>query len=230
MRMQRIERVVIADAHPLERLGMTSVVRSVFHYDKLEFASGRLELEQLLEQPTDLALIDLDLPGFAACDIHRIRSRFPATQIVVVSSESTPNKVLSVLACGVHGFIPKSLEHSQLVNALQQVASGSIYVPQALSQISSGSPAAEPGLTRQLSLRQQQVLTLAGQGRSNKEIGRMLDISEATVKVHISAAFKSMGVNNRVRAIALFNRLSDPQGLLPLATEASFRAEAARPD
>lgn len=221
MRMHQIGRIVVADAHSLERLGIAAVLRSVFHCNHLDFASGRGELDELLNAQPDLVLIDSEFPGFTASDIRQIRANFPSTRFVIVSSDCSPATVLTTIGCGVDGFIPKSLGHPEMIAAFRQIAAGYVYVPHVVADAPQLSPANESArsasVLRELTQRQQQVLELASDGKSNKEIGRQLDISEATVKVHLSAAFRALGVNNRLSAVALFRHWRDPQASLPLS-------------
>lgn len=220
MRTQQIGRIVVADSHPLERLGMAAVVKSVFHCESLDFATGRGELERLLKLSPNLLLLDFELPGLSESEIHQIRADYPSTRIVIISSDCSPQAVLAILGCGVHGFIPKSLNQPDMVAALRQVAAGYVYVPHLVcdvhSDLSAGTARSSQAAARELTHRQQQVLKLACQGKSNKEIGRELEITESTVKVHISAAFRAIGASNRLSAAALFRHWQDPQASLPL--------------
>lgn len=128
-------------------------------------------------------------------------------------SQCPVETVFTLLGCGVHGIIPKTLAAADVHKAFDLVASGLIYVP---ADICDTSVAAIPdrrarratGADR-LSVRQVEVLRLAAKGSSNKEIARHLSIAEATVKVHLGAAFRNMGVNNRARAVAAFREADE---------------------
>lgn len=220
MRHAQIGRVLIADAHPLERLGVAALVKCALHHHDIDFASSHFELQQKLADNPAIVLVDLHLSGLAEHDLQAIRAEHPAAKLIILSSDASVRNILGILGCGVHGLIPKSLRQEEFVAALRQVAGGQIFVPASLSEgfaVSGGDrfPAGER--PRRLSCRQRQVLRLASAGKSNKEIARELMISEATVKVHISAAFRSMGVKNRVSAVAMFRQMLDPQGELALA-------------
>ena len=203
-----IGRAIIADVHPLERLGIRSVLRQAFSCDSddTEDFDG---LTQLMAAPAVVAVVDWDLPGFNSPDqIRELRRLYPATRIIVVCSQCTVDTVFALLACGVHGIIPKTLAAVDVQRAFALVASGLIYVPADICDSSlSATPdsaAKRANQADRLSIRQVEVLRLAAKGGSNKEIARQLSIAEATVKVHLGAAFRNMGVNNRARAVAAF--------------------------
>jgi DNA-binding NarL/FixJ family response regulator len=110
-----------------------------------------------------------------------------------------------LLSCGVHGIIPKSLAATTLIKAFALVANGTVYIPGDIGDggVSDRFSSAELQESRanQLSLRQDEVLRLAARGQTNKEIARQLSIAEGTVKVHLGAAFRNMGVTNRMHAV-----------------------------
>ncbi|MCZ8315571.1 response regulator transcription factor, partial [Phreatobacter sp.] len=123
----------------------------------------------------------------------------------VVSGSDSRTDVLAALAAGVNGFVPKGLRDDDLVAALRTILAGAIYVPATLAQ--STGPAAEPvspgiDLAR-LTPRQREVLDLLVEGRSNKEIARALDLGHGTVKIHLAAVFRHLGVSNRAAAAAI---------------------------
>jgi DNA-binding NarL/FixJ family response regulator len=212
-------RAIIADAHPLERLGIQTVLKQAFSCDS-DDTEDFAGLTQLMAAPAVVAVVDWDLPGFNSPDqIRELRMLYPATRIIVVCTMCPLDTVLTLLACGVHGIIPKTLPAADAQKAFALVASGMIYVPADIcdAAVSDSADEAEnrTGRPERLSVRQVEVLRLAAKGGSNKEIARQLSIAEATVKVHLGAAFRNMGVNNRVRAVAAFRERggeSSPSG------------------
>lgn len=207
---ERLGPIVIADAHPLERLGITSVFRQYFGSEAIEVADDFTELERFMASGVALAVIDRDLPGLISSEqIRRLRVSHLATRIVLVSAACSLDIALDALRCGAHGFVPKTLGSVDFVQAFRMIAQGLVYIPNQICDVALLKDAAREdrgaALARKLSERQSQVLRLACEGCSNKEIGRHLSISEATVKVHIGAAFRAMGVTSRARAIAAFH-------------------------
>jgi DNA-binding NarL/FixJ family response regulator len=150
-----------------------------------------------------------------------LRRDYPTLPLVVLSALDDPGTVKAVLAGGALGFIPKSSPHKVMVQALRLVLAGGRYLPPELMPELAGddwasvpAPAARPGTaggasaeTLGLTGRQQQVLALLAQGKSNKQICRVLGLAEATVKVHVSAVLKALKVTSRTQAIVMVNRL-----------------------
>jgi DNA-binding NarL/FixJ family response regulator len=161
----------------------------------------------------DLALLDLGLPdsqGLAS--LAALRAALPELTVVVLSADARRDTIVAAIEAGAAGFIPKAAQGSVLADALRQVLDGGVYVPaEALVADETGADAAA---IEELSPRQVQVLQLLLQGKSNKLIGRALDLSESTVKTHLLAIFRRLEVNNRTQAVLAAARLGLrlPQG------------------
>jgi DNA-binding NarL/FixJ family response regulator len=166
----------------------------------------------------ELVFLDLGLPdadGFAM--LKDLRDRYPSLPIVVLSALQDRDSVTRALDFGAVGFIPKSAQRAVMLSALQLVFAGGIYVPpeilhregappkQALPAVRNGRPlsAGDLGLTE----RQMEVLSLLVGGKSNKAIGRALDLAEPTVKNHITAILRALRVTTRAEAIVAANQL-----------------------
>lgn len=113
--------------------------------------------------------------------------------------------VLDTLATGVDGYIPKSMEVSEMVKAFRTVLSGHVFVPEVLSastvELDAHVKSRVFGVQHILTSRQIDVLQLLAEGQSNKQIARTLNLAESTIKVHLNAAFHALGVHNRRRAL-----------------------------
>lgn len=219
MSSRRLGAVVIADAHPLERLALAGILKDVFSCESITCVGEWKELEQSLSAATSLAVLDLDLPGTGSPEhLRHLHIRYPHLKIVVVSESWNMSSVMSGLSAGIYGFVPKTLSRPELLAAFRLVADGQVFVPRQICELAAHLNASElHGIQKRtfhLSERQMQVLRLACEGLSNKQIGRNLHISESTVKVHMSAAFKALSVNNRAEAIAAFRVLDSAQGSL----------------
>ncbi|KRC05575.1 hypothetical protein ASE06_19910 [Sphingopyxis sp. Root214] len=156
----------------------------------------------------DLVTIDLGLPGMHKREgLRDLRVKYPDVRVVVVTASRDREMVLDALGAGVHGYIPKDYPVHEMADALLKVLGGQIYVPSFLSDLHArkASIADDDGGAHETALtgRQFEVLNLLAAGRSNKEIARLLSIAEGTVKVHIAAAFRMLGVHNRVSAVAV---------------------------
>lgn len=156
----------------------------------------------------DLILLDLRLPGFQG---HEAISEFvrqrPDLPIIVLSSSEDPADVRKAIALGALGYVPKSASRRALLSAIDLVMNGEIYVPPLLAGPADHSPPpAEPNTAR-LTERQIEVLARLSQGQSNKSIAVGLNLSEKTVKTHISAIFKTLNVVNRTQAASVGREL-----------------------
>ncbi len=152
-----------------------------------------------------LAIFDLSMPGMqSAASLAAVRECYPDLPIAVVSGSDSRTDVLAALAAGVNGFVPKGLRDDDLVAALKTILGGAIYVPATLAQSAAATEPATTGIDlARLTPRQREVLDLLVEGRSNKEIARALDLGHGTVKIHLAAVFRHLGVSNRAAAAAI---------------------------
>ena len=147
--------------------------------------------------------------------LKRISEAFENAVIVVLSGEENPQLIRSIIDHGAAGFIPKSSTQDILIAALKLILAGGVYIPAvavnaaplAADASSATTESLEEGINT-LSQRQLEVLQRAVQGKSNKVIARELFIAEGTVKAHLSAAFRALGVSNRTEAVYAASRLN----------------------
>lgn len=191
-------KILIADDHALFREGMRHTLQQL---DKnavvIETCDYSATREQLASHPDlDLALIDLNMPTQdKTANIDTLLAESPTVPIVVLSASEDRRDIRRALEAGAMGFIPKSESAEVMLGALHLVLSGGIYVPPIL--VRSDDTARNGDLTP----RQRDVLREMAGGKSNREIGEHLGLSEATVKVHITAIFKCLNVTNRGHAV-----------------------------
>ena len=207
-----VYRILVADDHPLYRSAMRNVLAEAF--DDIEvrecedIASALLLLR---DTAIDLVLLDLSMPDVDGLDgLRKLRSAAPATPVIVCSAQDDPNLVRDCFKLGISGYLPKSSGTEVTRHALQLVRDGGVYVPsEALGERVDPASTGESSSTAQrdddgrhtLTPRQRAVLALLEQGMSNKVIARELDISEITVKAHVSAILRKLGVSNRLQAV-----------------------------
>ena len=208
---------LVVDDDALFRMALGTILTSRLGCSKvIEAASFDEALEQLSEHADiSVALFDLSMPGIRnPANLKVVRETFPSVRTAVVSASISHRDVLMSLEAGVHGYVPKSLNVIELTAALKTIFEGTVYVPAFLTEISAS--AAEPRFASDvapvltldaLTPRQQDVLHLIVDSKSNKEMARILNLSEGTVKVHVSALFRNLGVNSRVRAAIAGARL-----------------------
>lgn len=205
---------VVADESALCGAGLLHLMEHCLHYSKVLTCRNFRELAGILGQYRSrvaLAVVQFDLPGMKRTKgLHRLCEAWPSVPILVTGDRCDRDTVLEVLSAGSHGFVPKSSSPLELEHALKATAGGQVFV----SPMSVGRPAAESSPTRsfreaELTARQKEVLNLLATGKSNKQIAWALGISEGTVKVHVNAAFRALGVHNRVNATTALLGLSD---------------------
>ena len=195
-------KILVVDDHPMFREGLTSVLRQWPAVSGvLQASNGELALELVAAQP-DLAaaIVDLRMAGtgglVVVAQVRRVRPELP---VLVLSSSEEPDDVRRALAAGAAGYCPKSAAPATLLAALQLVLAGEVYVPPLMAQAPAAPTAAADGSG--LTPRQREVLQQLCQGQTNKQIARILDMQEKTVKGHVSAIFKALNVVHRLQAV-----------------------------
>jgi DNA-binding NarL/FixJ family response regulator len=200
-------RILLVDDHVLFREGLKFLLRSLDAAVQLDEAGDRTQaLERASAGNYDLILLDLKMPGVEGMDaLEAMREAVPTTPLVVLSGEEYPHVVRAAIELGAMGFIPKSSTPEVLIQALRLVLARGVYLPPAVLDQRAAAPAPRseagaaklPGLTD----RQMDVLRCVIQGKPNKVIARELDISEGTVKAHLSAVMHALGARNRTEAV-----------------------------
>ncbi|MDR3535135.1 MAG: response regulator transcription factor [Acetobacteraceae bacterium] len=213
-------RVLLADAQPFIRRGLLGLLSETFpNWSFRQVGSRPQALEYMAtgsgRMDVDLAIIDLDLlGGDGSASIRALRKANAALRILVLTSTSDWNTVLSGLAAGVHGYLLKVDAFEQLLHAVRTVLSGGVYVPARLPERSSAAgplPAVSgPSVMADLTTRQQEVLTLLADGQSTKDIARNLNLGIGTVKVHLGGIYRVLSVPNRSAAVAWFHSAGLP--------------------
>lgn len=196
---------MVADDQPLYRAGLVATLQNhLAAGDVREEADYGGVLKGLASAPdTQLLSIDLELPGMGNLDgIRRLRRHYPELKVIVVAWPPVRRSVFSALSAGAHGFVSKRCAPAEMAASFRSVLDGNIYIPSTVCDLQAEPrPNGHDG-PHLLTCRQRQVLTLLTAGKSNKEIGRALMISESTVKVHLTAAFRLLGVHSRMAAAA----------------------------
>ncbi|MCJ1962049.1 response regulator transcription factor [Novosphingobium mangrovi (ex Hu et al. 2023)] len=205
------DKVLIVDDHSLVRDGLRSIFDDAFPTcEILEADSLQSALEALdTADDVDLVLLDLNIPDVSHLSgLEALRDRFPATPVVMVSGVTDRNVVRDALAAGAAGFVPKSLKRTAIVEALQLVLSGEIYMPELECD---ETQAAEEDMIRArietLTPQQRVVLGHLVAGRLNKQIAFELDVSMTTVKAHVSAILQKMNVFSRTQAVIMAGKI-----------------------
>jgi DNA-binding NarL/FixJ family response regulator len=234
-------RVLLIDDHPLILSALQNVIQGMGEAGSVAVvgvAGARAAREALAaDERFDLVLLDLRLGDADGFDLLiELRNGWPAIPVVVVSASDRSADVIRAIDLGAMGFVPKRASNETLMEALGVVMSGGIYVPpMTMGEGESGAPAGErratgdPGVhpgsshpTRpnalaqfKLTPRQTEVLGLLLRGQSNKLIARELDLSVETVKDHVAAVLRALGVNSRTQAVLAVGQMSSQGAIAP---------------
>jgi DNA-binding NarL/FixJ family response regulator len=208
--------ILIVDDHPLFRHALIQAVRYSLPQAQIHETASVNEFYERLEKgpEPDLVLLDLNLPGASGFSaLVHVRAQYPAIPIIVVSAHEEHSIIQRSIAHGAMGYIPKSAHPSHIGEAIREVLEGEIWLPASLPANVSFDPRAadEAALAERIqSLTPQQfrVLMMVAEGLLNKQIAYELDVSEATIKAHVTAIFRKLGVQNRTQAVLAIGALN----------------------
>ncbi len=209
--------ILIVDDHPLFRHALIQAVRYSLPQAQIHETAAVNEFYERLENgpEPDLVLLDLNLPGASGFSaLVHVRAQYPSLPIIVVSAHEEVSIIQRSIAHGAMGYIPKSAHPSHIGEAIREVLEGEIWLPPNLPAASMNfdpRAADETALAERIqSLTPQQfrVLMMVAEGLLNKQIAYELDVSEATIKAHVTAIFRKLGVQNRTQAVLAINALN----------------------
>jgi DNA-binding NarL/FixJ family response regulator len=194
-------RVLVADDHPLYREAVArQIMRLLPDATVEEAASMDAALASAETACPNLFVFDFYMPGMSAAAIARLAEKFPYVPILVLSGGASPAEVQAVLQAGARGFLPKTATPEQFNHTIHLVLAGGTSVPPEILLPGANAPNGAPAWLSALTPRETDVLRATARGLSNKEIARELDLAEVTIKLHLSAIFRKMGVRSRTEA------------------------------
>jgi len=190
-------RVILVDDHPVVRFGLAAIIGLQPDMAVVaEAGSGEEACSICVRHSADVVLMDLRLPGLSGVEaIRAIRKSLPKLRFIVLTTYDGDEDIHRALEAGAQAYILKGMSHNELVNAIRTVHSGLKYIPASVSK-----SLAERPPHSELSAREMEVLELIVKGRSNREIGEALGISEATVKWHVNIILSRLNVSDRTQA------------------------------
>ncbi|MFC9690591.1 response regulator [Kribbella sp. NPDC056951] len=203
-------RVVVADDQRVVRDGLVTLLKLLPGIDVVAAASDGAEAVQLVaEHNPDVLLVDLRMPNVDGVEATRqVRAEYPRTEVVVLTTYSDDDSVLSALRAGARGFLTKDADAEAIGRALEAAAAGqSILDADVQRRLIEGATEAPKPVDTGLTPRELDVLRLIAEGLSNTEIARHLVVSEATVKTHINHLFAKANLRDRAQAVAYAYRL-----------------------
>ncbi len=204
-------RFVIVDDHTLFREALRSALQSTFASVDIEGAGSIDELEKKLTESkdTELILLDLKIPGVQGFSgLLHLRTLHPELPVIVVSATDDPVTIRRCIDYGASGFVSKSASIDVTRDAIRQVLAGNVFTPADYDPNAVADPADRELAVRISTLTPQQIRVLAmlGEGLLNKQIAYKLNVSEATIKAHVSAILTKLNVDSRTQAVIAINK------------------------
>jgi DNA-binding NarL/FixJ family response regulator len=197
-------RVLIADDHVTVREGLAAIIgRQPDMTIVAQAANGREAVDLWQQHQPDVVLLDLRMPmldGVGA--INEIRERCPDARIVVLTTFDSDHELLRAIKAGAKGYLLKDAQREELLECIRKVHAGGTYIQSSLTD-----KLAAVVSSKELTERELHVLRLLALGKSNRQIGADLYISETTVKSHLRSIFTKLNVLSRTEAIAVASRL-----------------------
>src|SRR5262245_22531678 len=190
-------RVILVDDHPVVRFGLAAIIGLQPDMSVVaEAGSGEQACSICARQAADVVLMDLRLPGMSGVEaIRALRKAHPKLRFIVLTTDDGDEDIHRALEAGAQAYLLKAMSHHELANAIRKVHSGQRFIPAPVSK-----SLAERPPHSELSARELEVLELIVKGRSNREIGEALGISEATVKWHVNIILSRLNVSDRTQA------------------------------
>ena len=193
----RVTKLVVIDDHEAMRGGLEVLLQQSGH--EVVGAAGTVAsaMDLLVDEP-EVALVDLRLPDGSGIELTRqLLDRDPRLAVIVYTGEASAEQLQEALAAGASGYVLKTADLAELLEAVREVAEGGRYVDPRLP------PPRPAGRTSRLSPREREVMHLMAEGLTAERVGARIDVSVETVRTHVRNAIRKLGARNRVHAIAL---------------------------
>lgn len=197
-RTARSSTILVADDHPMVREGLVAVInRQPDMRVVAEASNGREAVEKFVTLRPDIALLDLRMPMMDGIEAAMsISEHAPEARLVIVTTYQSEEDIYRALRAGAQGYLLKDSPVEDLIECIHTVGDGKTWIPPAV-----GATLARRVTERSLTAREMEVIRALAKGKSNKEIGVALNISEGTVKVHVTHMLEKLKVTGRTEAI-----------------------------
>lgn len=207
-------RLMIVDDHAVVRTGLKALIEAAGEYTVVAEAGTAAEAIETAQQvKPDLIIMDVRLPdrsGIEAC--REIRAQLPATRVIMLTSYPSEQATVAALIAGASGYLLKEVSTGAILRSLEIVAQGGMLIsPELVSQALSGRRSTDKVHLTELSEQEQRILDLIAQGKTNREIGEALFLSENTVRNYVSRLLDRLGLNRRSEAAAYVARQNSGQ-------------------
>jgi DNA-binding NarL/FixJ family response regulator len=190
-------RVLLADDHAVVRHGLRALLEKEGYQVAAEAVDGQEAVRQAPQVRPDIAILDIHMPILNGLDAAReLRKNLPGLKVILLTRHDEPQYVTEALRAGVKGYVLKSQAATDLVQAIEQVGRGAIYLSPNISRavveayLSKTTPAADP-----LTPRERQVLQMVGEGKSTKDVARLLGISTKTAESHRARLMRKLDIH-----------------------------------
>lgn len=205
-------RIFIVDDHPLFRGALNQALSAAFVPSQILEAGSLDALMELLaaDSAVDLILLDLAMPGVQGLSgLLYLRAEHPDIPVVVVSASEDASTIRQAIEFGASGYVPKSQPVDQIRHAVRRVLDGELWTPPEidLSAVDDSETAKIVARLSSLTPQQVRVLMMLGEGLLNKQIAYRLNVSEATIKAHVSAILQKLGVDSRTQAVITIGKI-----------------------
>jgi DNA-binding NarL/FixJ family response regulator len=203
---------VVADDHPMVRDALAAALKGGFDGARIAFAGTLAETQAAIETnpETDLVVLDLDMPGMLGlAGLAALRASHPSLPIAIVSATTNSAAMRQAVEMGAAGFIPKLAAADRFLDAVRAILSGAIWLPdEAKDEVLASRDRDLAQRAALLTPQQHRVLSLLAEGMANKLIAYEMQISEPTVKAHVTEILRKLGVTSRTQAVILAQRLA----------------------
>ena len=212
---------VIADDHPMVRDALASALRSAYPSAAVTYAGtlGEAQAALAAAPETDLLILDLDMPGMQGlAGLAALRAGHPTVPIAIVSATTNPAAMRQAIEMGAAGFIPKLSPSERFLEVVRAILSGTVWLPpEASDEALAETDRDIAGRIARLTPQQHRVLALMAEGKANKVIAYELQITEPTVKAHVTEILRKLGASSRTQAVITAQRLAlDPTQRAPV--------------
>lgn len=205
--------ILVADDHPLFREALRGALAPHFSDATILESDGLDSTMQVMNQQRDidLILLDLNMPGGEYFNgLITLKEAYPDTPIAVISASESTEVIAQVMSLGAQGFIPKSSATKDIADAIVRIRNGETWVPEdkkAELEVVNKELSELLRRFRELTPKQIQVLSFLRAGLMNKQIAHEMNVTEATIKAHISAILRKLEINTRTQAVLLMDKL-----------------------
>jgi DNA-binding NarL/FixJ family response regulator len=203
---------VIADDHPMVRDALAAALRTVFKAAQIRYAGtfGETQAAISAASETDLLILDLDMPGMQGlAGLAALRASHPTVPVAIVSATTNPAAMRQAIEMGAAGFIPKLAPSAGFLEVIQAILSGVVWLPPEASDDALAIDDREIALqAARLTPQQHRVLWLMAEGKANKVIAYEMQITEPTVKAHVTEILRKLGATSRTQAVIVARRVA----------------------